>query len=89
MLVAGAIEAFTELQDSLNEIWSVPKRATGVAGFFRARLLSFAMVGVIARLLLASLAVSTSIAAVGHFAESWLPGGELVFHSSVTPAMVA
>jgi membrane protein len=50
-------------------------------GFVRARLLSFAMIGVIAFLLLASLAVSAALAAVGHFAQTSLPAGEAVYQA--------
>jgi membrane protein len=79
VLLLGATGAFVELQDTLNAMWKVEKKKTsGVIGFLRARLLSFAMVGVIAFLLLASLAVSTVLSALGHFAEDLLPGGELV-----------
>jgi membrane protein len=79
ILLIGATGAFVELQDALNAIWKVEKEKTsGVVAFVRARLLSFAMVGVIAFLLLASLAVSTALSALGHFAEDLLPGGELV-----------
>jgi membrane protein len=79
VLLLGATGAFVELQDALNAMWKVDKKKTsGVFGFLRARLLSFAMVGVIAFLLLASLAVSTVLSALGHFAEERLPGGELV-----------
>jgi membrane protein len=79
VLLIGATGAFVELQDALNAMWKVEKKKTsGVLGFLRARLLSFAMVGVIAFLLLASLAVSTALSALGHFAEGRLPGGERV-----------
>jgi membrane protein len=80
MLLAGATGAFVELQDTLNVIWDVDKtKMSGIVGFVRARLLSFAMVGVIAFLLLASLVISAILSAVGHFAEERLPGGEVVF----------
>jgi membrane protein len=80
LLVVGACGAFVELHDTLNVIWGVDKQKTGgVLGFLRARLLSIAMIGVIAFLLLASLVVSAALAAVGHFARDWLPAGEAVF----------
>lgn len=82
LLALGACGAFVELQDTLNTMWGVEKKKTaGVFGFVRARLLSFAMVGVIAFLLLVSLVVSTGLAAVGHFAQGSLPGGEALFHA--------
>lgn len=78
MLVVGATGAFVELQDALNATWDVKKKkeTSGVVGFVRARLLSFAMVGVIAFLLLTSLVISIVLAALGRFAEQRLPGGE-------------
>jgi membrane protein len=81
LLVLGACGAFVELQDTLNVMWDVDKAKTsGVWGFLRARLLSFAMIGVIAFLLLVSLVVSAALAAVGHFAKDTLPAGEALFH---------
>jgi membrane protein len=81
MLVAGATGAFVELQETLNAMWKVEKKTGGVIAFVRSRLLTFAMVGVIAFLLLASLIVSTALAAVAHFAEASIPGGALLFHA--------
>jgi membrane protein len=79
VLLLGATGAFVELQDALNAMWKVERKKTsGILAFLRARLLSFAMVGVIAFLLLASLAVSTVLSALGHFADDRLPGGELL-----------
>lgn len=82
LLGLGACGAFVELQDTLNEMWGVDKKETsGVLGFIRARLLSFAMIGVIAFLLLVSLVVSAGLAAMGSFARDRLPAGELLFHA--------
>jgi membrane protein len=79
LLVLGSTGAFVELQDTLNVMWDVDRKKTsGLWAFLRARLLSFAMIGVIAFLLLASLVVSAGLAALGRFAEGILPGGELV-----------
>jgi membrane protein len=81
LLVLGACGAFVELQDTLNVMWDVDKKKTsGIFGFLKARLLSFAMIAVIAFLLLVSLVVSAALAAVGHFAKGSLPAGEAVFH---------
>lgn len=81
LLALGACGAFVELQGTLNAIWGVEKKKTGGAfGFIKARLLSFAMIAVIAFLLLVSLVVSAGLAAVGHFAAGSLPGGEALFH---------
>jgi len=82
LLLLGACGAFVELRDSLNAMWDVdPKTTSGVMAFLRARLLSFAMIGVIAFFLLVSLVVSALLAAVGHFAKGSLPGGEALFHA--------
>jgi membrane protein len=82
LLVLGSTGAFVELQDTLNAMWDVDKQKTsGLWAFLRARLLSFAMVGVIAFLLLVSLVVSAGLSALGHFAEQKLPGGEVLFQS--------
>jgi membrane protein len=82
LLGLGACGAFVELQDTLNEMWGVDKKETsGVFGFIRARLLSFAMIGVIAFLLLVSLVVSAGLAAAGAFAKDRLPAGEALFHA--------
>jgi membrane protein len=82
LLGLGACGAFVELHDTLNLMWDVdPKKTSGVFAFVRARLLSFAMIGVIAFLLLVSLVVSAALAAAGHFANESLPGGEALLHA--------
>lgn len=81
LLGLGACGAFVELQNTLNVMWGVDKsKASGFFGFIRARLLSFAMIGVIAFLLLVSLIVSAGLAAAGHFANGHLPAAEGIFH---------
>lgn len=78
MLGAGATGAFVELQDTLNDMWGVDKNKTsGVLGFLRARVLSLAMVVVIAFLLLVSLVVSTALAALGHYTATAFPGWDI------------
>jgi len=80
-LALGASGVFLQLQDALNSIWHVmqdPKR--GWASTIRQRLLSFAMVGAIAFLLLVSLLISAAIAAAGHFVSEKIPGGESIWH---------
>lgn len=77
----GACGAFVELQNTLNIMWGVDKRKpSGIFGFIRSRLLSFAMIAVIAFLLLVSLIVSTALAAAGRFANGRLPAAEGIFH---------
>jgi membrane protein len=82
LLVFGACGAFVELQDTLNLMWDVDKKKTsGILGFLRARLLSFAMIGVIAFLLLVSLIVSAGLSAFGHFASGIAPTFEVLLHA--------
>lgn len=79
LAVVGATGAFVELQDTLNDMWGVDKdKSSGVIGFLRARVLSLAMVLVIAFLLLVSLVVSTALSALGAYSAQVLPGWHLV-----------
>ena len=79
LVLVGATGAFVELQDTLNDMWGVDKNKTsGIFGFLRARVLSLAMVLVIAFLLLVSLVVSTGLSAVGSYAAHTLPGWQLL-----------
>jgi len=80
VLFVGASGVFVELQSAMNKIWEVkPKPGRGLWGTVRDRLFSFAMVMSVAFLLLVSLMVSAALAAVGHFFESSLPGGEVLW----------
>jgi membrane protein len=74
-LIVTAMGLFSELQDALNSIWRVePKPGQGITGFFRIRLLSFAMVVGIAFLLLVSLIISAALAAFSKYMNELLPG---------------
>ncbi len=64
-LIAGAIGAFVQLQDSLNHIWKVPPKSGGVRLLLVRRLLSFGLVLGVAVLLLASLVLSAFLGATG------------------------
>jgi membrane protein len=56
------------LQDALNVIWKAsPTEASGLWSWVRSRLLSLALIGAIAFLLLASLAVSAALTAFGRY----------------------
>jgi membrane protein len=69
-LLLGASGVFGQLKDALNTIWEVkPRGGAGVRGFVRDRLLSFGMVLVIGFLLLTSLVLSTTIAALSGYIE--------------------
>lgn len=75
-LLLGATTVFAELQTDLDRIWKVTKKkASGIFGFVRARLLSFGLVISIGFLLLVSLVVSAAIAFVG---ENLFSGGATI-----------
>jgi membrane protein len=72
----GASGVFGQLQDALNTIWGVkPKPGKGIWGFVRARFLSFAMVGGVCFLLLASLTVESLLRGLHTYLQSAFPGG--------------
>ncbi len=69
-LLIGASGVFGQLKDALNTIWEVkPKGGAGIMGFVRERLLNFGMVLVIGFLLLTSLVLSTTLAALSGYFE--------------------
>lgn len=68
----GATTVFIELQGDLNKIWNVsPQTSSGVWGFVRTRLVSFGLILAIGFLLLVSLVLSASLAAVAHLWSGW------------------
>jgi membrane protein len=68
LLVIAATTVLAELQDALNVIWNAPpQNISGWWSLIRARLLSLALIGAIAFLLLASLAVSAAVTAFGKY----------------------
>ena len=72
LLTVGATSAFSELKDSLDELWEVPRQANGgLWTMLRERFLSFGLVLVLALMLLISLAVSTLLSALG---DMWVGG---------------
>jgi membrane protein len=73
VLLVGATGVFGQLKDALNIIWDVKvTRKSGVVGLLRERLLSFGMVLAIGFLLLVSLLLSTAIAALSKYLNSYL-----------------
>jgi membrane protein len=75
----GASGVFGQLQDALNTIWGVkPKPGAGLWGFLRARFLSFAMVGGVCFLLLASLTIESLLHGLSNYINNVLPGGHLL-----------
>jgi membrane protein len=62
VLLIGASGVFSEIQDSLNQIWGIkakPKR--GIAKFLYNRLMSFSMIGSVGFLLLVSLIINSVV----------------------------
>ena len=74
LVLVGATSAFSELKDSLDELWEVKGHSEGgIWTMVRERFLSFGLVLVLALMLLLSLAVSTALAALG---DVWIGGVE-------------
>jgi len=74
-LLFAASGFFGQLQDAMNTIWEVqPKAGRGVLGFVKDRAVSFLMVLLTGFLLLASLILSTTVAASVSFAGNLAPG---------------
>src|SRR5437899_1765005 len=72
VLIFGAMGLFGELQADMDTIWKVQaKPGRGMRGFLRDRLLSLSMVLASGLLLLASLVLTTVIAAVGKGMGNW------------------
>jgi membrane protein len=79
LALSGASGVFGQLQDALNTIWSVkPKPGGGIKGFVRTRFLSFAMVGGVCFLLLASLTIETILRGLSNYLQNAMPGGHIV-----------
>ncbi len=73
-LLAGASGAFVELQDALNKIWKVPPTSKGLwLSVIRERSRSFGLVLGLGFLLLASLAVSAALGALGKLISPLIP----------------
>ncbi len=72
-MLVGATTVFAELQNAMDRIWQVPPRpgSGGVLDFFRVRLLSLGLVLGIGFLLLVSLVLSASLAALGKWWAPW------------------
>lgn len=79
-ILFGATGVFAALQKTLNRIWDVEaKPGQGIWSFVRTRILSFGMVLGIGFMLLVSLVFSTTMAALGRWAQGLLPGAEVLF----------
>ena len=76
-LIFGASGVFIQLQDSLNAVWNVePSPQAGVKAVVRKRIFSFAMVITIGFILMVSLVVSTTLAALSTFTNQLFPALE-------------
>jgi membrane protein len=81
-LMFGASGVFTELQDALNVIWDVPKKAdAGFMTMIKQRLFSFGMILSIGFLLLVSLILSAGLAFVGKLFANVIPLPEWVLQA--------
>ncbi len=79
-LILGASGVFGQLKSALNTIWGVkPAPGRGIWGTIKDRLLSFAMVGGIAFLLLVSLVASTALSAINRYFSHLLPGVDFIW----------
>lgn len=82
-LILGALGVFAELKSALNIVFRAEAKApTGIKGFLRDRLLSFAMVLCVGFLLLVSLVVSAVLAAATKYFQGYLPLPEWILHIS-------
>jgi membrane protein len=81
-LVLGASGLFGELQSSLDSLWGIVPKPRGILATVKARLLAFAMVVVISALLLASLVITTVLAAAGSYLASRLPVPPVVLQAA-------
>lgn len=75
-LIIGATSVFAEIQDSINSIWGIRlKKSSSFWLYFKARLLSFGVIGSLGFILLASLGLSTILDSLNnklfaHFSEA-------------------
>ncbi|KIF80517.1 YihY/virulence factor BrkB family protein [Noviherbaspirillum autotrophicum] len=75
LLFVGATTVFSELKDSLDDIWRVPRtHQSGIMAFVRTRLLSFSLILVLAFLLLVSLTVNAALGALQKYLGGFWDG---------------
>ncbi|MFN8445903.1 MAG: YihY/virulence factor BrkB family protein [Caldilineaceae bacterium] len=73
-LLFGASGVFSELQNSLNQIWNVEPKSSGIQGMLLKRALALLMVLLSGLLLLASVVLTTALTAAGQLLNQLLPG---------------
>ncbi len=79
LLLWGSTNVFTQLHNALNRIWLVDRAPGGVRGSLRGRLLAFAMVLGAAFMLLVSMVLSTTLAALARLGALLLPGSDWIW----------
>ncbi len=88
-LLVAATGVFVEIQDSLNEIWSVEvKQSTGVWSFIKDRLLSFSIIVAFGFLFLVSLLINSAIDVVRDTIEQNLSFLSVVFTVIINNALL-
>jgi membrane protein len=81
ILLFGASSVFGELQSALNKIWEVRSSSrSGLGGWIRSRLFSFAMVLAIGFLSLVSLIASAALTTFGTYFSGTLPAPAWILH---------
>lgn len=88
-LAYGATRAFAQLQTALNVIWGIERDRGIVEGFVVKRLMSFAMVLLLAFLLVASLAVSAVLRVVSEMLGGQLPVAPPAFVFQALPSLLS
>lgn len=80
ILLLGATATFGELQSALDRIWRVPvpEEESGIWHLLRTRLLSFGLVLCLGFLLMVSLVVSVTLAALSKWWGGWFEGWEVL-----------
>ncbi len=90
LVLIGATTAFSELKDSLDELWEIPEnKEAGLWSMVRQRFLSFGLVLVLALMLLTSLAVSTALSALGDIWVGGVENGSYVLFAKVVSSTVS
>lgn len=78
MILITASGVFGEMQAALNSIWKADPAGTSVSRLIRARATSLGLVASLGFLLMASLVVSTALAAFGEYINAVLPFGTTI-----------
>jgi membrane protein len=82
VLLVGASGVFYELHASLNTIWGVERRSTGITATIKSRLPSFILIFVVGFLLLVAVVAGAGISTFGRHMGDSLPGAAYVLHAA-------